>query len=206
MPSPREFWERYGAAYSRFVTFAGATGFKIDANIDRYLLIFWGTSTLVTISPTDSNNPQTAPFSFDTTTRPYELTHALHGTAVNLGFDVRGPVGTVTFRYIEGIMSYGDKTPEKLAKLPKLPRRPAVSVQSNIPEALLEGTIVDEPPIVNPDDRDFPPGWVAWWNDPIDDGAYHRAAASGFGIRFDPVWGRYYLITLADMLRLFPNG
>lgn len=206
MPNPRQFWYQYGSIVSHHDTIAAGQRLAIPQNLDRYLLVFWATSVDIVIEPADADAPGLAGWLFASADDPFIITHALHGALCQLGWIGVAPFGAVTVRWLEGFMIGGENSLEAIASRPPKQSRPIVSVTGQVPEALITGSVLDTPPAPQPAERDFPPGWVAWFLDPVDENAHHRAAVNGFGIRFDPVWGRYYLITLADLLRLFPNG
>lgn len=102
--NPAKALSRWGQAQTRRVNLATGEVVFIPPDPNRIVLIFWGTSGSVFISPQAYGVETFDPTVFDTGQPPIMITHALHGQVVNLSWRLEGGVPPGPITWIEAFM------------------------------------------------------------------------------------------------------
>ena len=102
--TPFEFSERFGTPVVRTVNLPAFGIHRVQPNPDRFLLVWWAASVVVDIYPDSQFQLSGSGTDFGPTSPPILLTHALHGSLVNMGWSVFGGGGPSLFTYIEGFI------------------------------------------------------------------------------------------------------
>lgn len=154
---PSEFLNRYGQAIPLVLETDGVVPMRVQPNPDRYLLAFWSVSTSTRIFPFSEIPTTGVGFEMLPTAEPTILTHALHGTMVNLGWVLNAGILGATAIVIEAFMKSTTPGQHPLNGPPITPTNNVVLTNQTLPAATLPPPVltvpVEQPPV---------PHWQPW--------------------------------------------
>jgi len=101
---PREFLTVYGQPVPVNIIVTAGNDKSILPDPDRYLLGFWSVDTAVQIFPMSGTENFGFGFNFSTNHDPIILTHALHGSLVNIGWNLHIGGGAAVLTILSGTM------------------------------------------------------------------------------------------------------
>lgn len=103
--TPEQFARQYGRPAISVITLNPGAPVLIPEDWHRYLLVFWNVPNNVIIRPQGDGSVVAPGFNMSSGTAPLILSHALHGSLVNLSYSVETAGPATTICVLEGQMT-----------------------------------------------------------------------------------------------------
>lgn len=102
--TPEQFARQHGRPAISVITLNPGVPVLIPEDWHRYLLVFWNVPNNVIIRPQGDGSVVVPGYNMNSGTEPLILTHALHGSLVNIGYSVETAGPATTICVLEGQM------------------------------------------------------------------------------------------------------
>jgi hypothetical protein len=104
--TPREFLSAYGSPVPRTVPLLGGGSHTVEADPDRYVLVWWQTSVNVLVRYGGDPEGQTVPWIWRAGIDPIEFDHAHSGALCCSPYTITAADGPATITYLVGRMAW----------------------------------------------------------------------------------------------------